>query len=66
MLANKKLGFVGGGNMAEALVNIAIMDPDHLDSSRRLIKEVVKRAIHPKVNPYKKPFDHVTSFGVQL
>ena len=50
-------------NMAEALVNIAIMNPDHLDSSRQLIKEVVKRAIHPKVYPYKKPFDQVTSFG---
>ena len=50
-------------NMAEALVNIAIMNPYHLGLSRQLIKEVIKRAIHPKVNPYKKPFYQVTSFG---
>ena len=40
-------------NMAESLVNLSIKNPND-DEYESLINEVVKRAIHPKVNPYKK------------
>ena len=50
-------------NMAEALVNLSITNPSNIDEYRVLLKEVIKRAIHPKVNPYKKSFDKVTSLG---
>ena len=50
-------------NMAEALVNLSITNPSNIDEYRCLLKEVIKRAIHPKVNPYKKSLDKVTSLG---
>ena len=50
-------------NMAEALVNLSVANPSNIDEYRVLLKEVIKRAIHPKVNPYKKSFDKVTSLG---
>ena len=50
-------------NMAEALVNLSITNPSNIDEYRVLLKEVIKRAIHRKVNPYKKSFDKVISLG---
>jgi len=49
-------------NMAEALVNLSIQNPND-NQYKDLIDEVVKRAIHPKVSPYKKDIDSVRSLG---
>ena len=49
-------------NMAEALVNLAIKNPNDAQYNN-LIDEVVKRALHPKVSPYKKGIASVTSLG---
>ena len=49
-------------NMAESLVNLSIKNPND-DQYESLINEVVKRAIHPKVNPYKKDIYKVNNFG---
>ena len=49
-------------NMAESLVNLSIKNPND-DQYESLINEVVKRAIHPKVNPYKKDIYKVSNFG---
>ena len=40
-------------NMAEALVNLSVQNPNDRQYES-LINEVVKRATHLKVNPYKK------------
>ena len=49
-------------NMAEALVNLSIKSPN--DSQYHdLIEEVVKRALHPKVSPYKKDIENISSLG---
>jgi len=50
-------------NMAEAIVNLSITNFDKINEYRDLLKEVIKRAIHPKVNPYKKTFNKVRSLG---
>tara|TARA_B100001113_G_scaffold89351_1_gene71449 strand:- start:380 stop:1492 length:1113 start_codon:yes stop_codon:yes gene_type:complete len=49
-------------NMAESLVNLSIKNPDD-KQYKNLIEEVVKRAIHPKVNPYKKNIKEVNRLG---
>ena len=49
-------------NMAEALVNLSLKNPEdtqYID----LIDEVVIRALHPKVNPYRKDISKVSNFG---
>ena len=43
-------------NMAESLVNLSIKYPDKKSIYSTLLNEVVKRAIHPKVNPLKLSF----------
>ena len=49
-------------NMAEALVNLSIKNPN--DSQYHdLIEAVVVRALHPRVNPYKKDIESVSSLG---
>ena len=50
-------------NMAEALVNISIKYRDKNDETIKLIDAVVKRSIHPKVNPYKKNIEKVDKLG---
>ena len=40
-------------NMAEAMVNLSIKNPTELEY-KVLMKQIVYRALHPKVNPYKK------------
>ena len=50
-------------NMAEALSNIAIREGDRIEECRRLLRSVIKRAVHPKVNPYKKNIREVTDLG---
>ena len=49
-------------NMAEALTNLAVHDPKNKEY-QLLLQEVLDRAIHPKVNPYRKNIENVTSFG---
>jgi len=48
-------------NMSEALDLLT----NELDSARRLdlLEKVIVRAIHPKVNPWKKPIEKVKNFG---
>tara|TARA_Y100001970_G_scaffold114026_1_gene142157 strand:+ start:733 stop:1803 length:1071 start_codon:yes stop_codon:yes gene_type:complete len=50
-------------NMAEALVNISIKHRDKNHETIKLIDTVVKRAIHPNVNPYKKNILKVEKLG---
>jgi hypothetical protein len=41
-------------NMAEALSNIADRAPERRDEIRPLLEEVIRRARHPSVSPYRK------------
>tara|TARA_S200000501_G_C20786610_1_gene727480 strand:+ start:347 stop:1393 length:1047 start_codon:yes stop_codon:yes gene_type:complete len=50
-------------NMAEALVNIYFKHKDKSHEAFQLIEIVVKRAIHPKVSPYKKNIGNVDKLG---
>ena len=50
-------------NMAEGLSNMADIEPALRGDYAELIEEVVKRSIHSKVNPYKKPLKKVSSLG---
>ena len=50
-------------NMAEMLVNCSFKYSDSIEKYRMLMKQVVRRAIHPKVNPYKKKITDVKKFG---
>ena len=49
-------------NMAESLVNLSIKNPNDKQYIS-LIDEVVIRALHPKVNPYRKDISKVNNFG---
>ena len=50
-------------NMAEALTNIAVSGLKPIDEIQILLKAVVSRAIHHKVNPYKRDINKVKSLG---
>ena len=50
-------------NMAEALVNLTLKHPGKKNEYQLLMKEVVYRAMHPKVSPYKKDIEKVRSLG---
>ena len=50
-------------NMAEALVNISYKHQDKSHETVRLIETVAKRAMHYKVNPYKKNIEKVDKLG---
>lgn len=50
-------------NMAEALANIAVSDTNRQGEIAPLLKATVERALHPRVNPYKKDFSRVSSLG---
>lgn len=50
-------------NMAEAITNLAISDPKRIDEYSFLINEVVKRALHTKVSPYRKDINKVHDLG---
>ena len=50
-------------HMAESLVNISIKYSNKNSIYTTMLNEVVKRAIHPKVNPYKKQIEDVISLG---
>ena len=49
-------------NMAEAMVNLSIKNPTELEY-KVLMKQIVYRALHPKVNPYKKNITKVNNLG---
>ena len=56
-------------NMAEALVNISIKHSSKHHETAQLIDTLVKRAIHPKVNPYHKnilKIDNLGKYGYYL
>jgi hypothetical protein len=50
-------------NIAESLVNLSIINPPNIIEYRLLMNEVIKRAIHPSVSPYKKSIEDVSSLG---
>lgn len=50
-------------NMAEALANIAVDDADRQTEIAPLLTGVVERALHRKVNPYKKDINRVATLG---
>ena len=47
---------------AEAMVNLSIKNPTELEY-KVLMKQIVYRALHPKVNPYKKNITKVNNLG---
>ena len=49
-------------NMAEALTNLAVRDLRNSEY-RLLLQEVLSRALHPKVSPYKKSIESMQSLG---
>ena len=49
-------------NMAEAMVNLSTKNPMKSEY-KTLMKQIVNRALHPKVNPYKKDITKVNSLG---
>ena len=50
-------------NMAESLANLSIRYPEKKSIYKLLLSETAKRALHPKVNPYKKKIDESLSLG---
>ena len=50
-------------NMAEAIANLSVSNPKQKELYSTLISEVVKRAIHRKVSPYKKNIQNVPNLG---
>ena len=50
-------------NMAESLVNIHIENIKFRTECERLMETVLIRAIHPRVNPYKKDIHTVSDLG---
>jgi hypothetical protein len=50
-------------NMAEALTNIAISEQKPLDEIKELMTELVKKALHKSVSPYKQDISNIKSLG---
>jgi hypothetical protein len=50
-------------NMAEALTNIAVSELQPISEIQELLESVVYRAVHNKVNPYKRDINKVKSLG---
>ena len=50
-------------HMAESLVNLSIKNPKNNKQYQKLLNQVVLRAIHPKVNPYKVNIFDVDKLG---
>lgn len=50
-------------NMAEGLCNIALTDARESPDMVLLIEQVIERALHRSVNPWKKSIEHVTQLG---
>ena len=49
-------------HMAESLVNLSIKYPLEV-KYKNLVKKVVMRSVHPKVNPYKKDINSIQNLG---
>ena len=49
-------------NMAEAITNLYVADCLENNVAVALLGEVVRRAVHPKVNPYRRELDRITDF----
>ena len=50
-------------NMAEALANLYQTNQNQRDEYKSLMYQVVFRALHPKVNPYKRDIHTVKDLG---
>tara|TARA_B100000795_G_scaffold248081_1_gene214733 strand:- start:339 stop:1400 length:1062 start_codon:yes stop_codon:yes gene_type:complete len=50
-------------NMAEALTNIAISEQKPLDEIKELMIQLVNKALHKSVSPYKQDISNVKSLG---
>ena len=50
-------------NMAESITNIHIRNIDLRDECESLMREILRRAVHPKVNPYKRKLTTVGELG---
>ena len=50
-------------HMAESMVNLSIIYPSNKQHYIYLINEIIKRAIHPKVNPYRKNIFTIDDLG---
>jgi len=50
-------------NMAEALTNIAISEQKPLDEIKELMIELLKKALHKSVSPYKQDISNIKSLG---
>jgi hypothetical protein len=49
-------------NMAEAVTNLYVEGSLDIEETTELLQEIVRRAIHPKVNPYRKNIGDVRNF----
>jgi hypothetical protein len=49
-------------NMAEAIANLFVSNRLTQDEARELLEEMVRRAVHPKVNPFRRSLDKVNDF----
>ena len=49
-------------NMAEAITNLFVTERLTQEEAHELLEEVVRRAVHPKVNPFRRPLDKVNDF----
>ena len=50
-------------NMAEAIANIVLSNPVSRDSLVPLLDEIVQRAMHKSVSPYRGPLEHTENLG---
>jgi len=50
-------------NMAEAMANLAIGSAENIKEYQLLLEEIVLKAIHPNVNPYRRKIEIVSNLG---
>ena len=50
-------------NMAEAIANLSVSNPKQIDEYCYLVNEIIKRALHSSVNPYRKDINEVNELG---
>ena len=50
-------------NMAEAITNLSVSNPNNIHEYSYLLHEIVERALHKKVSPYKKGINEIQNLG---
>ena len=50
-------------NMAEAITNLSVSHPNNIHEYSYLLHEIVERALHKTVSPYKKAIDEIRDLG---